>query len=356
MEAFDELGLFWLPGHEEDALSGRLKFDPKGDGISLALVGAFDHEPDDGSHSTLRIVGWQGNDRVTLDRCFSSGRNPRAPGVPESRYYANQMFIGHHFAQDELAFQSASILVSNLDSWVNRSGITIEDDYPPTGSRTQPSYSMAFTPPPEETCPFSRGQLKLAFGWRPGGDPIHGISFQQWPGIKIEYDEMQAFDVIRKDVGRIQDLITLCIDAPTAIDSLILQRPDIRVKMLSGEETDFEQPIEFIAQPIRYLEPQERRPRHRHQMLLGFAELGGLEAIARWLDTSQRFQRALDSFMSIRHAKQMYAENRFLNVTFAAEAFHRIVTSGAPYMNEEAFNTLLNVYLEDTPPRASRVA
>ena len=29
MKAFDDLGLFWLPGHEEDALSGRLQFDPK---------------------------------------------------------------------------------------------------------------------------------------------------------------------------------------------------------------------------------------------------------------------------------------------------------------------------------------
>jgi hypothetical protein len=45
----------------------------------------------------------------------------------------------------------------------------------------------------------------------------------------------------------------------------------------------------------------------------------------------------------------MYAENRFLNVTFAAEAFHRIVTSGAPYMDEEAFTGLLNVHLANTP-------
>jgi hypothetical protein len=121
------------------------------------------------------------------------------------------------------------------------------------------------------------------------------------------------------------------------------------VKVLSGEETDFQQPIEFITQPLRYVDPQERKPRYWHQMLLGFEELGGLEATARWLDTSQGFQRALDSFMSIRHAKQMYAENRFLNVTFAAEAFHRMVTPGASYMNEEAFSGLLSAYLANTP-------
>jgi hypothetical protein len=160
---------------------------------------------------------------------------------------------------------------------------------------------------------------------------------------------MQAFDTIRKDVGRIQDLVTLCIDTSTAIDALILQRPDVRVKVLSGEETESQQPIEFIAQPLRYVDPEEHKPRHSHQMLLSFEELGGLEAIARWLDVSQGFQRALNSFMSIRHAKQMYAENRFLNVTFAAEAFHRIVTSGAPYMDAESFTGLLDAYLAHTP-------
>jgi hypothetical protein len=322
MRAFDELGLFWLSGHEEDALSGRLQFDPKGDGINLSLVGMFDNAPDDGDDSQFRIVGWLGNDKVTLDRCLPPRRKkPRAPGIADSNYYANQMFIGHHFERDELAFQSASVMLSDLDSWVGRSGIAMEDDYPDTESRTQTIYRMAFTPPPEETCPFSRGRVKLAFGWKSGGDPIHGISFQQWPGITIEYDQMQAFDVIRKDVGRIQDLVTLCIDAPTLVDSLVLRRPDIQAKVLSGEDSGFEQPIEFIAPPIRNVDPRERQPRHWHQMLLGFEELGGVEAIARWLDASQRFQRALDSFMSIKHAKQMFMENHFLNVTFAAEAF-----------------------------------
>jgi ApeA-like protein/HEPN superfamily Apea-like protein len=348
MRAFDELGLFWLPDHEEQALSGRLQFDPKGEGISLSLVGMFDNVPEDRDQATFRIIGWRGNDKVTLDQCLLRERNPRAPGIAESKYYANQMFVGHHFGREELAFQSASVVVSDLDSWVGRSGIALEEDYPHAPSGTQPIYKMAFTPPPEETCRFSRGRVKLAFGWKPAGDPIHGISFRQWAGIRIEYDQMQKFDTIRKDIGRIQDLVTLCIDAPTAMDSLILQRPDIRVKVLSGEVTDFEQPIEFIAQPLRYVDPQEHKPRHRHQMLLGFEELGGLEAIARWLDASQVFQRALDSFMSIRHARQMYAENRFLNVTFAAEAFHRIVTSGAPYMDEEAFTGLFNVYLANT--------
>lgn len=44
MRALDSLGLFWLQGHEDDALSGRLCFDPnKGGAINLTLVGKFDN-------------------------------------------------------------------------------------------------------------------------------------------------------------------------------------------------------------------------------------------------------------------------------------------------------------------------
>jgi hypothetical protein len=60
MKEFDELGLFWLPGHEEDALSGRLQFDPKEGGINLSLVGGFDNAPDNGDSLKLRILGWRG--------------------------------------------------------------------------------------------------------------------------------------------------------------------------------------------------------------------------------------------------------------------------------------------------------
>jgi ApeA N-terminal domain 1 len=347
MRAFDELGLFWLPGHEDDALSGRLQFDPKGDGLNLSLVGEFENAPDR-EDSQFRILGWRGNDRLTLNRCLSYMPNVRAPGITESRYYANEMFVGHHFEREELAFQSAVVQLSDLDSWVGISGIVTENDYQHAELRSHPIYRMAYTPPVEEACPFSRGRVKLGFGWKPGGDPIHGISFQQWPGIVLEYDQMQEFDTVQRDVSRIQALVTLCLDAPTAIDSLVLRRPDIQAKVLSGKDAGVPQPIEFIATPIRYVDPQDRQPRHWHQMLLGFEELGGIEAIARWLDASERYQRALNSFISIKHAKQMFAENRFLNVTFAAEAFHR-TTVGGSYMDEGAFNGLLSIYLENTP-------
>lgn len=83
-------------------------------------------------------------------------------------------------------------------------------------------------------------------------------------------------------------------------------------------------------------------------MLLTFDELGGTATVARWLDVVEAFQTSLDSMMSITHAAQMFGENRFLNVTYAAEAFHR-VTVGGGYVPDDVYALMLEEIVAATP-------
>src|SRR5262245_14525553 len=159
MERIDKLGLFWLPGYEDDALSGRLQFDPEGAGITLSLVGIFDHAQEDDGSPELRILGWLGTDPVTLDRVFSTGTNHRSPGVAESSYYANCMFVGHHIEELEPYFQTARVTLSDLAGWVGESGIT-EEGSPSQRAGSEP-YRLTFEPLPGEEAPFSGGRIIL---------------------------------------------------------------------------------------------------------------------------------------------------------------------------------------------------
>ncbi|GAA1544579.1 hypothetical protein GCM10009678_29050 [Actinomadura kijaniata] len=118
--------------------------------------------------------------------------------------------------------------------------------------------------------------------------------------------------------------------------------------MLSGEDVSAQRKIEYRAPRLKYRPQSERKERNSFEFLLSFDEAGGATALARWLDASVRFQRALDSCMSTRYAERMYAENRFLNITYAAEAFHRI-TQGGTYMDQEEYDRLMAAYLEMTP-------
>ncbi|MBP2182235.1 HEPN domain-containing protein [Amycolatopsis magusensis] len=164
----------------------------------------------------------------------------------------------------------------------------------------------------------------------------------------IEYDDDRRFDEIRNDVGRLQSLVTLCMDMHVETDRLVLQHPDIRVTMLNGDVSRHEQRVEFLATPLKYEGNKAWRRRLSQKNLVSLEELGGVSAVARWLERSKRFERALDSLMSAGRARQMYVENRFLNIAGAAESFHRSVYGGT-YMDPPEFSKLIEEYIKITP-------
>ncbi|WP_158698016.1 ApeA N-terminal domain 1-containing protein [Streptomyces prunicolor] len=348
MRKIDELGVFWVEDHEDDELQGRLLFDPEEDGITLSLIGTFNSVPPNENGELIRILGWIGKDKVTLERCFSGGTFHRSPGVPESNYRANALLLGHHVSEPSPEFQSASVSLSNLDNWIGRNAITQESTSSDEDEKTRYDFTYRLKSLDGEVCRFSRGEIALRFAWNTNSDEFHSVTLKQWPVLKITYDERRTLDEIQKDIGLLESFLTLCAGAPTSIDRLLLRRPDIRVTMLSGEEGPAEQEIEFFAQPLRYSDPLDRKPIQRHRMLLTYDEIGGISTVANWLDIAPRFHSALNSLMSVWRAKQMFAENRFLNVTFAAEAFHRI-TQGGSYMDDGEFKALLQSYIDSTP-------
>jgi ApeA N-terminal domain 1 len=348
MQSIDSLGLFWLPDQDGDRLSGRLLFDPANGGINLSLVGAFDNAAADVGGPAIRIFGWLGNNPVTLESCYSKGSTFGSPGVGESSYHANRMFAGHHVESELQEFQSAEATFSYADTWVGHSGIKVENDYWRDQSEPASIYTATYTPIAHTEQSFDCGHIQLGYRWEPGGDPIRGISMRQWPVFTLRYDEPHSLEEIMRDVRLVQNLMTLCVDAPVHLDKLILKHPDVHMVMLDGSDSGAERAIEFISSPIPYIDPEARQVRHPYQMLLTFEELGGLPTIARWLDIAPKFQRALNSLMSVKYAEQMFAENRLMNATYGAEAFHRL-TQNERYMEPTQFQQLLDAYIESTP-------
>ncbi|HKX13834.1 MAG TPA: HEPN domain-containing protein [Propionibacteriaceae bacterium] len=348
MQSIDSLGLFWLPDHDGDQLSGRLKFDPAGGDINLSLVGTFDNAVADGGEPTVRIFGWLGSNPVTLESCYSGGSTFGSPGVAQSSYHANRMFLGHHVESELQEFQSAETTFSYADTWVGHSGIKVENNYWRNQSEPTPIYTATYTPTAQDEQPFTRGHIQLGYRWHANGDSIRGVYMRQWPVFTTRYAEPHSLKTITRDVRLLQSLITLCVDTPVHLDKLILTHPDVHRFMLDGSDSGAEQPIELVNSPIPYTAPEARKVRHPYEILLTFEEVGGLPTIARWLEIAPQFQRALNSLMSVKYAEHMFAENRLLNATYGAEAFHRL-TQNERYMEPTEFRQLLDAYLENTP-------
>jgi hypothetical protein len=343
MKDLDSAGVFWLPGHEDDRLSGRLVFSPRERNIVLSLVGIFENSPDKLAGT---IFGAIDSGEVTLNDCFSTGGSHRFPGVSETKFHVNSMLLGHNFLDPNPKFVSTAVRFSDIDSWIGRSPI---DDRELNDLRKVNSRVAIKLQSIEETrCSFSRGQVIVRQAWSYRDRGISGITLYQQPQISIEYDSPESLEDIVSDVGRIENFVALCIDAPIDLDEFIVRHPDIRVRMLSGSHSEHSQPVEYRAPRLKYRPPSERKERQDYQFLISYDEVGGVDALARWIDSSGRFQRALDSCMSTRHAQTMYTENRFMNITYAAEAFHRI-TRGGTCLDPDEFKDLMAAYLQVTP-------
>jgi ApeA N-terminal domain 1 len=331
----DALGLFWVEGHEDDALSGRVIFSPS-DRIKLELVGRFDNEVD-GFH----IHGWVGGDKITLSDCWEAGERHPLPGVAAQEFGANRMFTGHHLASDDLRFQSADCEVSHLADWLDRPGWTESQ----ADKRRQREIHFSLTADMKHR--FSSGTVGIVFEENHEWHEVHGVTLRQRPMFRIEYDTMQSFDTIRRDIGRLQSLLILCLDSYAEIDRLLVRRPDVHEHSLSGDDMGVEKNIEVGAQPLRHLSEADRQPISRYRMLLTFDQLGGIDLVANWLDQSQRIQRVLDYMISTQH-RPMYMENRFFNIVGAAEAFQRI-TDPTSLFPQSQFEELYRKYVEITP-------
>ena len=56
------------------------------------------------------------------------------------------------------------------------------------------------------------------------------------------------------------------------------------------------------------------------QMLFTFDDIGGLDGVAKWLETSSKFRPVIDSLLSDWYLPTTYTDNRLLNSIIAAEA------------------------------------
>lgn len=350
MDPIDELGIFWLPERDDDSLTGRLVFEPGGKGVRLFLVGAFgqgdaiDSDDSDGE-STERIFGWLGNDKVTLDRCYRSSEEHRSPGPTQTSYYANRLFIGYHLV-DEIEFDTVALFLDHLSSWVGHAGITRTS----VGS----SHTINYTPPEEGSSSFSRGEVSLGFSRTISPSSFESASVSSTPRFQISYQQRQSFKAIQTDIGYLEDLVAICVGAPVIVNEVVLSRSDATVEMLDGSRSNIAQPVRFRASRLNYVPPAERKVRNQHQLLLSYQELGGIRVVGHWLDKAAQFRRPLNSLMSIVRSTGMFTENRFMNVTYAAEALHRGLVGGGQEMSPDTFDSLLTNYLEHTPAEHQR--
>ena len=313
MEAFDDGGVFWLPGKNADQRTGRLTFDPA-EGATLKIIGGFGeiHEQSNDHTRLRRLHGNAGRRNLTLDGCLYTGRDFEAPGVEHQIYYVSRVITDALFDEaEDLAFGKCLVTFDQLAHWIDRPGIKVSSPRQAPRLTFPPDrVTIEFEPPQDETATINdQEELRLTSRWTLGGDNITTTSLHQGTYLELRYPAPRSLDNVLGDVKYLQDLLTLATNAATAPLEITLWRAAKEMKYYGGQLTG----------RVR-LDALQSAGR----ILFEFTDIGGLPAIARWVNIARKYQIVEGPLLSIRYASGLHIENQFNNVTSAAETFHRM--------------------------------
>ena len=341
LEDLDVDGLFWLDGKPDDKVAGRLKFNMV-NGADLILIGAF-HDLRDvffPRDKPVRILGVAGKRLLTLERCIHAGSSLEVPGMISERYTPEFILSGAHFVGDmPLEFCAVYLELRHLEHWIWKCGTRIDYKRDDPGGRIS-EIQVNYSPPPKAVIPMDIGELELEYMYSFHRDPME-TTIAQRCSIGVKFGEPYALEDAIKVGSSLQNLLTVGVHSPTSFNKVTLSHPDLLRTLPGGREVP--ELISMYAQFRGSNTPRQDKAIHPTRMLFTFDDIGGLDGIAKWLVTSDKFRLVIDSLLSHWYLPAIYTDNRLLNIIIAAEAFERVRLQTRKINFKDALKSLIKL-------------
>ncbi len=311
-----ERGLFWLRENDKKRLWGTLYISEQR-GITLETFGSLIN-PDE--LRTQTIVGRirAGQQLVTLIDCFAVNTQdgfPWGDGEPDWSYQtciANRLVDGIGFqAGEEIAFERAAIGISTLPKWVNPDLVKSEFLQSESGF-VRLNISIEDRPTETTTVTYREQELRISLLFQPkqqtssriGGSRIL-VEDHCYLTLERTDGSQMLLESILSVAGIVLDLLSICCNEMSTITSLDVHftRGDaIPAKLYVptkgfGTETDKGYP----------------RP------ALSYADIGGIEAVARWFKLKERYGEPAAILTSDWYGGTAYPEDSFSRMYTAVE-------------------------------------
>ena len=323
MEELNLEGVFWLDNTPENQAAGRLTFDSR-NGAHLDLIGSLaDFEESFGEVAPpARILGVAGGKEVTLVNCLNTNTTMQVPGIVREQYKPAQVLVGCQISDSEpLTFDEVRLKLRYLDSWVRKTGTIV--DFNPDGEGTKTGkVKISHNPLEKGVVLTDFGDLELTFAYSFNPDPFHTITLTQSAVLGAHFNEPRTVRSILETCTALRNLLTIGVGAPAFFLEVTLMSSNLTYDLKNGKT--FSVPIGFYTQGLGDDTQKESKDIHPMEMLFTFEDIGGLEGIAKWMETSSKYKPVISSLLSHWYLPTIYTDNRFLNIIIAAEALERI--------------------------------
>lgn len=333
VEEFEYKGQWYLPEKPEKSIFGTLRFTPT-EGAILDLMGSFRGS----SFSFGRmlqpeiILGFSSNGKlITLYKCFETKLSMSSPGLPTSSFYANVVFVGATFqSKDDIKFKRMLIHYSNLDEWVNISGIDIQDL--PDRKEVVIKYKRPEPIKVDMSDNYDVFLDVLATG------PTHSAvqkeaSIEQKTYVRIEPREKISFDEFLNIAYNIQNFLSLAF---LSVAHPLIVTGIAEENHVPGEEEKNENIVVDI-----FYESQDGHEKSKiltqYDMLFTLGDLQGQLStfLKNWFKEAELLKPVYDLYFGSLYNSRMYLQHRFLSFMQAIESYHRRTMNNFELPKEE---------------------
>ena len=327
-------GQFWLANRPDNKVGGRLSLDTV-NGMKLDLIGALrDDAADIESAGRFRIHGIAGHNAFTLDSCFPTSRVRHWPGIEQESYHVPVVLEGAYYDEGEVpTFNKLYLRLQHLRGWVGRSRLKIEHPHPDNGR----TLTLTCTEPSPLVIKTVFGELSLSFDYSASME-LFDFKIAESRLLTLRFNSPQSMEEIVGFCAKLQDLITIGVDAPARIVSVSAAGPELITRSPSGEAE--QHTVKLHTHYRGSPSPTAKEVLFPSQMMFTFEDIGGLQGIAQWLEASDKFKPVIGSLLSHWYIPRMYTENRFFSAITAAETLERIRRGEQKFPFKDALSSL----------------
>lgn len=310
MKPIDVMGYFWLPDRPAERVPGRLNFSTT-EGGSLSLIGELA-----GTETRLlRVLGEAEGVDYTLEDCLMA---LRSLGQGKQVLHVQRLVVGAFYGGDEpIEADRVSVQLANLPYWAQSAGFA--DAMHPDREEHNGRWVISSHPIEPFSVPIRQGTLRLEQTRGSGGDGITSLTLTQDAYFHAQFNEILPVAEVVDLASDLQDLVSIGTDRSAAFERLALWHPDFSVER-GGQSR--RQPIEYLAE-WNAQPDQKKHPPTEYSMAFTFAELDGMDGVARWLAVASKYRTMLSHVMNTKYERRMFVQDRLLDRVAALEGFHR---------------------------------
>lgn len=337
-------GEWWRPEEPEAAVSGVLETDRQAP-PRLELDRYLTNGHADNAYPIVLGTTLPG-DPITLEALQHAGSSSRSstrlPKPVETEVLsAERAYVGAHLPEpSDRTFRRASLELTDLLTWAGESGL---DEMLARNIR---DLTISVTLPEPKVVDLPFGKLTLAHGWSTTGDLRRSRGVEKSVSFEIELPEPLDVPAIMARLGNpLRYFLTFATDRPNEIERLTVRT--YRYDPVRGTEVGVEYP--------RIGDRRALPDTVGADFLFDARGLGEdfASKVATWFELYDRIRPAMGALFGPRYRPGTFTDNHFLNVTQAAEAYHRAIMRNEVLPRAEHKRRLSSIYAVAPPEHLS---